>query len=64
MCPHCTCTSQYVSVRAQDPQVFWEAATLVDAFNVRKGPEAAIRKVVASLSEFYLLSREPPLFPH
>lgn len=48
----------HCSLMMQDPGVFWNAATLVDAFNVAKPPNATLAESGASFPDYYLLSRE------
>jgi hypothetical protein len=40
----------------QDPGVFWDAATLVDAFNTRKDPNDTLTDAAQSFTDYYLLS--------
>ena len=40
----------------QDPSVFWDAATLVDAFNANKDPNDTLADSGQSFTDYYLLS--------
>lgn len=40
----------------QDPGDFWDAATLVDAFNARKDPNDTLLEAQQSFTDYYLLS--------
>ena len=40
----------------QDPGDFWDAATLVDAFNSRKDPNETLTDAAQSFTDYYLLS--------
>ena len=40
----------------QDPGDFWDAATLVDAFNARKDPNETLTDAAQSFTDYYLLS--------
>ncbi len=40
----------------QDPTVFWEAATLVDAYNEVKDPNDTLVASGADFNDYYLLS--------
>jgi hypothetical protein len=54
--PTVCCTAGSPIVHLQDPTVFWDAATLVDAFNKNEDPNDTLADSGQSFTDYYLLS--------